>query len=627
MRDAIGDKGEAFIRMVVYYDPNKIASDYDEWGPTSCMDVVTGIFDGVAEGSFTCVDMPELDSDGCTANGLSSICEDNLNPSPFDDISALCRKVKVSGNFTFYKGDTGCWQGYMGSDENGNPIFEEVCGGENVGGNLDTCKEYEEQGCTFLGSQCTDGMVGASGNCYVADLTYDCGTDEVVGKTTLETDYTCTGIRCLGTECAEATETKSTDFAKVNAMLNMIDNAGQDMDCTGTDEDGNITGVADVTCQVFKGTKGECKIAVGGWQNCCKENSTTPSMHTYIKTMRSVSAAEATSKGISKMLTTSNFSVSNLSEGIAGAGMNMMWQLAGQYVSFINKDVGNIIQAVAVTPDFVWDGASWLMDKAFAGASENIAGLFNKATSWAKDLFKPVSEFMTEIKKKIAEQIEKLLTELIDKLFPKGAGAAGGGTSGYGGDQMAKAGEKAIENLGQKAGEQAAANSGIMSAIGTAVMVVGYIYMAYMVAKMIVTMIYACEEEEMETVSKIAVKGCHYVGSYCKDKVLGVCIMKKKAYCCFSSPLGRIVNEQIRLQYDEVEQEDGTKVKVPRVQDWGDAKNPNCEGVSVEDMNKIDWDAIDLTEWTHILETNNLSMEQEKGLTMESTTGEAEAVR
>ena len=44
----------------------------------------------------------------------------------------------------------------------------------------------------------------------------------------------------------------------------------QDMECTGLDENGNPTGNQDVNCTVFGGKSGYCKIAVGGWQDCCE---------------------------------------------------------------------------------------------------------------------------------------------------------------------------------------------------------------------------------------------------------------------------------------------------------------------------------------------------------------------
>jgi hypothetical protein len=53
----------------------------------------------------------------------------------------------------------------------------------------------------------------------------------------------------------------------------------------------------------------------------------------------------------------------------------------------------------------------------------------------------------------------------------------------------------------------------------------------------------ACEEDEFELGVKRELKSCHYVGSYCKSKVLTACIERRKAYCCFNSPLARILDE------------------------------------------------------------------------------------
>ena len=38
------------------------------------------------------------------------------------------------------------------------------------------------------------------------------------------------------------------------------------------------------------------------------------------------------------------------------------------------------------------------------------------------------------------------------------------------------------------------------------------------------------------------------MGGYCRSYVLGICIEKRDAHCCFSTPLARILNEQIRPQ-------------------------------------------------------------------------------
>ena len=76
---------------------------------------------------------------------------------------------------------------------------------------------------------------------------------------------------------------------------------------------------------------------------------------------------------------------------------------------------------------------------------------------------------------------------------------------------------------------------------------------------------------------------CHYVGKYCTVKIKGVgCLQHKKTFCCFSSPLARIIQEQGRKQLGI---------------SWGEPKHPNCRGFTMEEFQKIDWNKIDFSEW------------------------------
>lgn len=75
---------------------------------------------------------------------------------------------------------------------------------------------------------------------------------------------------------------------------------------------------------------------------------------------------------------------------------------------------------------------------------------------------------------------------------------------------------------------------------------------------------------------------CHYVGSYCAVKALGICLQKKKTYCCFHSVLARIIQEQGRKQLGI---------------SWGDPKSPNCRGFTPDEFQRIDFSKIDFSEW------------------------------
>jgi hypothetical protein len=88
---------------------------------------------------------------------------------------------------------------------------------------------------------------------------------------------------------------------------------------------------------------------------------------------------------------------------------------------------------------------------------------------------------------------------------------------------------------------------------------------------------------------------CHYVGSYCSKRIKYIgCVQKKRTFCCFGSPLARIVQEQGRPQLGK---------------GWGDPKNPDCSGFTIDEFQKLDFSKIDFSEWINMIvgqETANL---------------------
>ena len=128
----------------------------------------------------------------------------------------------------------------------------------------------------------------------------------------------------------------------------------------------------------------------------------------------------------------------------------------------------------------------------------------------------------------------------------------------------------------------------LSAAVGTALSVVMWAYTIYTVAMILIKIIWECEEDELQLGVKRKLKSAHYVGSYCASEVLGACVEEREAYCTFNSPLSRIIQEQARKQLGI---------------GWGDAEDPNCRGLTVAEINKLDWDKIDLDEWLAILQT------------------------
>jgi len=92
----------------------------------------------------------------------------------------------------------------------------------------------------------------------------------------------------------------------------------------------------------------------------------------------------------------------------------------------------------------------------------------------------------------------------------------------------------------------------------------------------------ACNTEEHKLgYSRLAGRS-HYVGKYChKDSVFG-CYAYKYVYCSYGSKIGRMIQEQGKVQLGI---------------GWGSAKQPNCRGLTPEEISSINYDLIDFSEY------------------------------
>lgn len=198
--------------------------------------------------------------------------------------------------------------------------------------------------------------------------------------------------------------------------------------------------------------------------------------------------------------------------------------------------------------------------KPFASYMENISGTVDS-------FIQPIEQVVDELIAQLKEQVKKVLMDVMKSTAQDGATDAA----------ATAAADKAAD---------AAADS-LMNSAATWMSTAMTIYTVYVITMVMVQIIWACEAEEFTMNAQRALDNCTYVGSYCKTKVLGQCIEEREAYCCFNSPLSRIVQEQVRPQLGK---------------DFGSADNPQCEGIPLADIGKIDWSKIDLTEWLGILQ-------------------------
>ena len=512
---------------------NFIKQVEDQWSPQECIDDAIKAKDGFCKGDVTYTDAA-INAEKCVMAGGIRICPgdvfyNNLKPSPIPGIPITASSVQVSKlECDFNVGQGSCW-----TDPEGNKVCI-----ENEGGNNNTCKDLEANpDCGFISSECLEGAEGPSGTCYVFKDTYDCGYDVTIPTIDSETSYECAGdIACLGSDCLELEQEQSKDFAEAAALLNVAQFATQDMECSegATDEGGDEN--VDEGCIIFSGKPAECKIAVGGMQDCC-EAPEGISLNDYITLLMATSKLDAAAMAVKE------------------PGM-----VVGAYQELMSPVHASFDK---VTKPFT----------SFAEGITGETGVIGKLDQWAGDMFQSINE-----------QLGKLMS----KAFGNASTAVGGAT---GGPPLSESVQGAMDTVMNSAAGQ------IISAINMA-------YTAYVVATVLVNIIWECEEEELELNTQKELKNCTYIGSYCKSDVLGACIEERETYCCFMSPLSRIIQEQARPQLG---------------MSFGDPENLSCDGLPLESISEIDWDKINLDEWLGILQTTgNLP---DPNMTMDSLTG------
>ncbi|MPY24488.1 type-F conjugative transfer system mating-pair stabilization protein TraN [Shewanella sp. YLB-07] len=91
-----------------------------------------------------------------------------------------------------------------------------------------------------------------------------------------------------------------------------------------------------------------------------------------------------------------------------------------------------------------------------------------------------------------------------------------------------------------------------------------------------------CSEEEKALGHAKEDKLTISLGQYCAEKVLGLCIRKKKSYCAFSSKLARIVQEEGKAQLGL---------------NFGSAKHPDCRAFTPNQLQRIDMNQMDFSDF------------------------------
>lgn len=165
-----------------------------------------------------------------------------------------------------------------------------------------------------------------------------------------------------------------------------------------------------------------------------------------------------------------------------------------------------------------------------------------------------------------------------------------GQAASYLGTALTAAGMTSTTATGAAAANAAGVSSGL-GAFGFSVapassggLVVGFdpVSFGITIAIMALQQYLKCAQPEILTAMKRKAGLCHYIGSYCGQKVLGACVKKMESQCCYVSKLAKLVNvggkEQLKLGF-------------------GTPEAPQCDGFTAQELEQIDFSKLDLSEF------------------------------
>ena len=201
------------------------------------------------------------------------------------------------------------------------------------------------------------------------------------------------------------------------------------------------------------------------------------------------------------------------------------------------------------------------------------------------------------------EEIVKAMSTLLSSIGKKITGdiATAAGSSGVEGAK-----KLAEDEATQKAAETASNEA--LSSLASAASIVGAVYTVYSVINMSLKLIFKCRNIDFETASDKALKKCYQIETKCKVKVFNPfgksksCADREFYFCCYNSPLARIVMQQIK--------------NTGQLGFSADSKS--CVGIRLDQLEQLDWSKLDLSEWTSlILEAQNAGLNDDQLKIME----------
>ncbi|MEL6679883.1 MAG: conjugal transfer protein TraN, partial [Pseudomonadota bacterium] len=243
----------------------------------------------------------------------------------------------------------------------------------------------------------------------------------------------------------------------------------------GVDED---AGESLAECRIFKGQRRTCKRSIWGIVDCCRNPGAHVSLREYLQLMFRM--AELAGKAGATYATNTADSLVN-HPFTAGYPPEALIEMI--YLNNVNTTLGEAL--TDPSPDVMAD----LLDAARQD-------MMNQTAMWTRGVFGH---------------------EMAGTMFLEAGGA------------ISAIGTLSTISFAPQFKTDGSMAVNVMAAFGL-----------YEVTALLASLIWECNDSEMHLHVQRELDSCHYVGSYCSDRnFFGGCNTRRRAYCCFSSPLAR----------------------------------------------------------------------------------------
>lgn len=459
-----------------------------------------------------------------------------------------------------YKGDTGflTWktnlEGYFcdplakeklcSYDAKGN-IMKDAAGKDlcynydDIKNMPDACGTYKNDAACVLDTQtCAEGWFDEGTNtCYMYEQKYTCDRGKDVVREVESQTNACVGmIPCSGGTCETGPKEENNDFGKVAAYSNMVQYMQGEAKC----EDPNDPN----SCSVFEGKAEWCGRSVGfvnglAKTDCCEQPQGTAG------SLEAIMLAGSMIRNTN--WTRVNAQLVSWTGGESGTWASMA-NSVGEWTASAGKTVGQMWNNVTSSLTSVYENVAGNLGRTVGSSTAGGSGQLAKET---------MSSFgLGTLKKMAMEKAYDLLPDTVRDFVFKNVATTGG-------EVVFSA---AIQNF--------------MLALN----VIGWIYTAYQITKMLLEMLVACDQKEMEASIHKNQKSCFTLDTERCVKYLNMgftkkCVKKATDMCCYNSMLSRVIMQQAYPQLGI------------------DPVASSCVGLSISQIQRLDFDKIDLTEW------------------------------